>query len=87
MAITPRVKPAPKPPVDEAAVDRVINRGLARADTEPAAEGKVRRFSFRAPVELMERIEAEAKKRPGTVSANTWLLEAAYEKLGRAGSE
>lgn len=90
MAITPRVKRDPtvpvNPPTDEAAIERVINRGLAQgsaADPVPAELDQEKKFTLRAPASTLKRIEDDARTRPGRVSVNTWLLEAIEEKFAR----
>lgn len=41
--------------------------------------------SIRAESEIMEAIDSARSKRPGNVSANTWIVEAIIEKLQRDG--
>lgn len=39
--------------------------------------------SLRVDEETMRAIEASCARRPGSVSTNTWIVEAIMEKLGR----
>lgn len=48
----------------------------------PVADAK---FTWRYGPDLKTRIEAALAARPGKVSLNTWLIEAALEKLSREG--
>ena len=41
--------------------------------------------SIRVESEIMDAIESARSKRPGSVSANTWIVEAVVEKLQREG--
>lgn len=48
----------------------------------PAVDAK---FTWRYAPDLKSRIEAAIAARPGKISLNTWLIEAALEKLDRDG--
>lgn len=85
MAIRAKVKPSGPRPGTDAAVEAVIARGgapAAAAKPEPPADG-LRKFTLRLPDDLARAIEADAAGRPGKISVNTWLLEAATEHLKR----
>lgn len=41
--------------------------------------------SIRVESEIMDAIDSARSKRPGNVSANTWIVEAILEKLQRDG--
>ncbi|MCG5238376.1 hypothetical protein ACIU1J_32300 [Azospirillum doebereinerae] len=78
-----RVNPAPKPSVD---IDAFIERGgssPAAAPQKTTEADDVAKFPLRYPVSIKARIEAAIKRLPGHVSINTWLIQAATEKLER----
>lgn len=82
-----RVKSATTTPRD---VDAFIEGGgsaPARDDAQPAAPQAVAdaKFTWRYAPDLQDRIKASLAARPGKVSLNTWLIEAAIEKLEREG--
>lgn len=87
MALKPRVKPTATSPADEAAVDAVINRGLTAGALAPApaTEEAQKAFRLRLLTSVYDAVEASAKRRPGRISANTWINEAIAEKLAREG--
>lgn len=99
MAITPRVKAAPPPPgkapVDEAAIEAIINKGGTPAGIEeappaqsPAKDDTVAKFTLRVPRRMLDAIEADIEERTGTSAGgkvNAWILETINDRLRRRG--
>lgn len=56
------------------------------AEPEKPAD-EIAKWMLRIPTELIARVEKDAKKAYAKKSINTWLVEAAVEKLRAAGIE
>jgi len=62
--------------VDEASIERVINRGgSVAADSKPIPDEKEVRFTLRIPGAFMQKIDERRRARTGKVSLNQMIVE------------
>ena len=62
--------------VDEAEIERVINRGgSVAADSKPIRDEKEVRFTLRMPGAVMQKIDVMRRARAGKVSLNQMIIE------------
>jgi hypothetical protein len=85
MAIVRKPQSESASPPAEARVMELIEKGgsVASSKGEKSSEKKLTQVFFRAPGDLIAKIEKIAKSRVIPTSRQTWLLEAIVEKLER----
>lgn len=82
MALSPKLK---KDQVPEKTIEELILKGGSSgertSETNEHSEDSIKRVQLRLPTQILEKIDALIKERPGRVSRHTWIMEAIAEKL------